>query len=64
MRIPPSQASFRPQDSTTSVLIVADVRLYREGLATKLSNTPGLAVVGTASTREEARERPARLART
>jgi hypothetical protein len=61
MPIPPSQGSFLtneescPQESTTSVLIVADVRLYREGLAGKLSNSPKLVVVGTASTSEYAR---------
>ena len=41
---------------TTGVFIVADVRLYREGLAGKLSSSPGLLVVGTSSSRADARE--------
>jgi two-component system, NarL family, nitrate/nitrite response regulator NarL len=41
----------------THVLIVADVRLYREGLAGKLASSPGLVVVGTSSSRADARER-------
>src|SRR5688572_27942567 len=66
MPIPPSQGSVLTnescrQDSTTSVLIVADVRLYREGLAGKLSNSPGLVVMGTASTRQQAHERAGTL---
>jgi len=45
-----------PEQRTTGVLIVADVRLYREGLAGKLSSSPGLIVVGTSSTRADARK--------
>jgi len=41
----------------TNVFIVADVRLYREGLAGGLSTCPGLMVVGTCATRVDARER-------
>ena len=41
---------------TTGVLIVADVRLYREGLAGSLANRPGLLVVGTCASRADARE--------
>ena len=42
---------------TTRVLIVADVRLYREGLAGKLSSSPRLVVMGTSSSRADTRER-------
>jgi two-component system, NarL family, nitrate/nitrite response regulator NarL len=41
---------------TTGVFIVADVRLYREGLAGKLSSSPGLVVIGTSASRADARE--------
>ena len=37
-----------------AVLIIADVRLYREGLAANLGARPGLLVVGTAKSREAA----------
>jgi len=37
------------------VLIVAEVRLYREGIAGTLSNSPGLVVMGTSSNRADAR---------
>ena len=37
------------------VLIVADVRLYREGLAASLSSREQLCVLATCATREEAR---------
>src|SRR4029453_7780753 len=45
-----------PEQRTTGVLIVADVRLYREGLAGTLSSSPGLIVVGTSSSRADARK--------
>jgi two-component system nitrate/nitrite response regulator NarL len=37
-----------------SVLIVADVRLYREGLAGSLASRPGLRVTGASATRADA----------
>ncbi|MGH9202811.1 MAG: LuxR C-terminal-related transcriptional regulator, partial [Vicinamibacterales bacterium] len=40
----------------TSVFIVADVRLYREGLAGSLSTCSRLVVVGTCANRADARE--------
>jgi DNA-binding NarL/FixJ family response regulator len=43
------------------VLIVADVRLYREGIAGKLSTSPWLVVMGTSSSRADAREQAATL---
>src|SRR5258708_2246521 len=43
--------------SATAILIVADVRLYREGLATSLASRGGLTVVATSASREEARAR-------
>jgi DNA-binding NarL/FixJ family response regulator len=45
----------------TSVFIVAEVRLYREGLAGSLSASTRLAVVGTCASRSDARERVRRL---
>jgi two-component system nitrate/nitrite response regulator NarL len=39
------------------VLIVADVRLYREGLAESLASRPSIRVVGATATREDARDR-------
>ena len=45
------------RSAPTSVLIVVDVRLYREGLAASLGVSPQLAVVGTCATRGEALER-------
>lgn len=45
----------------TGVYIVADVRLYREGLAGSLSTCPRLNVVGTCANRTDAREHIPRL---
>ncbi len=45
----------------TSIFVVADVRLYREGLASRLSSCPRLAVVGTSASRAESRECVPRL---
>jgi len=42
-------------------MIVAEVRLYREGLAGRLAACPGLAVVGTCSNRADACERVSQL---
>jgi two-component system, NarL family, nitrate/nitrite response regulator NarL len=44
------------------VLIVADVRLYREGLATSLGSRDQLRVLATSASREDARERARALA--
>lgn len=52
--MPASDPSAGPP--RTSVLIVADVRLYREGLAGSLSACSRVAVVGTAASRSDARE--------
>ena len=38
----------------TRVVVVADVRLYREGLASNLTARPNLSVLGTAGNRDEA----------
>lgn len=43
--------------SPTSVFIVADVRLYREGLAKSLAGCSRLVVVGSSASRTDARER-------
>jgi two-component system, NarL family, nitrate/nitrite response regulator NarL len=51
-----------PQVRRTAVLIVADVRLYREGLAVSLSHCPHFLVVGVSASRVEAFDR-ARLTR-
>lgn len=40
----------------TGVLLVADVRLYREGLAGSLANRPNLLVLGTCASRADALE--------
>jgi len=45
----------------TSVFIVAEVRLYREGLAESLSTCPRLSVVGIGASREDACERVPQL---
>jgi DNA-binding NarL/FixJ family response regulator len=50
-----------PEQRATGVLIVADVRLYREGLAGRLSNFSGLVVVGTSSNRADARKQAGAL---
>jgi two-component system, NarL family, nitrate/nitrite response regulator NarL len=39
------------------VLVIADVRLYREGLAGSLSSRPHIRVVGTSASHADARER-------
>jgi DNA-binding NarL/FixJ family response regulator len=44
---------FRPSDSRIRVIVVADVRLYREGLAAALTQEH-VTVIGTASNRREA----------
>ncbi len=54
-----SNASAR--SPRTSVLIVAAVRLYRDGLAGSLSTCPRLAVVGTCANRADACERVRQL---
>ena len=56
----------QPRDSSahsprTGVLIVAGVRLYREGLAGSLATCPRLAVLGTCSNRADACERVQQL---
>jgi two-component system nitrate/nitrite response regulator NarL len=53
--VPASVSSAR--SPRTGVLIVAEVRLYREGLSGSLANCPRLAVVGTCSNRADAGER-------
>ena len=57
--VPTSDSPVR--SSRTGVLIVAEVRLYREGLAGSLANCPRLAVVGTCSSRADACERVLQL---
>ena len=52
-------ASLRSRE--TSVFIVADVRIYREGLAESLSTQPQLTVLGTSAGRADARERVRQL---
>jgi two-component system, NarL family, nitrate/nitrite response regulator NarL len=42
---------------TVRVFVIADIRLYREGLARCLGAEPGIAVVGSAGDGEEAVER-------
>ena len=49
------------RSATTTVLIVVDVRLYREGLAGSLSTCPRLVVVGTCANRTDARDRVQQL---
>ncbi len=49
-------SDFSARAYATGVLIVADVRLYREGLAGSLANRPDLLVVGTSANRADARE--------
>jgi two-component system, NarL family, nitrate/nitrite response regulator NarL len=49
------------RSSRTSIFIVADVRLYREGLASTLATCSRLAVVGTCANRTDAREHVPRL---
>jgi DNA-binding NarL/FixJ family response regulator len=44
------------------LLIVADIRIYREGLAEVLRRTPGIEVVGLAAGRDEAMARIGQLA--
>ena len=57
--VPASDSSAR--SPRTGVLIVAEVRLYREGLAGSLANCPRLAVVGTCPNRADACERVLQL---
>jgi DNA-binding NarL/FixJ family response regulator len=45
----------------TTLLIVTEVRFYREGLAEVLSRRPELSVAGTAAERDEARRLTATL---
>ena len=45
----------------TSVFVVADVRIYRDGLAESLSTQPQLIVLGTSASRADARERVCQL---
>ena len=47
--------------SQTSVFVVADVRIYREGLAESLSTHPQLTVLGTSASRADAREQVRQL---
>jgi two-component system nitrate/nitrite response regulator NarL len=47
--------------ATTSVSVVADVRLYREGLAASLAAFPGISVVGTCADRTTARQQVSQL---
>ena len=49
---PPNAAS--PEDKPLRLLIVADVRLYREGMHGSLSSRPQFSVVGVASNVDEA----------
>ena len=57
MRIPGTS----PRSGRTSVFIVADVRIYRDGLAESLSTLPQLTVLGTSAGRADARERVRQL---
>jgi two-component system, NarL family, nitrate/nitrite response regulator NarL len=57
--VPTNDSSVR--SPRTGVYIVADVRLYREGLAGSLSTCPRLVVVGTCANRTDAREHVPRL---
>jgi DNA-binding NarL/FixJ family response regulator len=50
-----------PRSRRTSVFIVADVRIYRDGLAENLSTQPPLTVLGTSASRADARERVRQL---
>ncbi len=50
------------RETAPKVFIVAEVRLYREGLAATLSACPRLSVVGTCATRDDARTRVVQLA--
>jgi DNA-binding NarL/FixJ family response regulator len=43
-----------PGGGATRVLIVADVRLYREGLSASLANCPHVIITGTSASRHEA----------
>ena len=48
------QSQPSPAWQVTSVVVVAEVRFYREGLSASLAARPGLAVVGAAAAREAA----------
>jgi two-component system nitrate/nitrite response regulator NarL len=52
-----SEADALRVSHAIGVLIVAEVRLYREGLAASLGSRPQLRILGTAATREDARTR-------
>src|SRR5215213_9986082 len=55
---PPARGGYR---AMTTLLIVTEVRFYREGLAEVLSRRPELSVAGTAAERDEARRLTATL---
>jgi DNA-binding NarL/FixJ family response regulator len=57
--VPTSDSSAR--SARTGVYIVADVRLYREGLAGSLSTCSRLLVLGTSANRTDARQQVPRL---
>jgi two-component system, NarL family, nitrate/nitrite response regulator NarL len=56
--VPTRGSSARSQ---TTVFVVADVRIYREGLAESLSTHPQLTVLGTSASRADAREQVRQL---
>jgi two-component system nitrate/nitrite response regulator NarL len=56
-----SAVHIRDLSPARSVLVVADVRLYREGLAQSLSASPHIAVLGTCADRADARQQVATL---
>ena len=57
--MPTRDSSARSQK--TSVFVVADVRIYREGLAESLATQPRLTVLGTSANRADAREQVQKL---
>jgi DNA-binding NarL/FixJ family response regulator len=57
--VPTRDSSARSQK--TSVFVVADVRIYREGLAESLATQPRLTVLGTSANRADAREQVQKL---
>jgi DNA-binding NarL/FixJ family response regulator len=54
-------SDFSARSTRTSILIVADVRLYRDGLAGSLSTYSRLVIAGTCASRNDAREQVPRL---
>ena len=50
-----------PRSRKTGVFIVADVRIYRDGLAESLSTQPLFTVLGTSASRTDARDRVRQL---